>query len=374
MAFPGKPRSSPSARPSPPRLMPVRWYDHRDQADRDRCAAIRWRSASVRWHGGRRIAPLVALTQLGLVRVFGSTALWAARDATRFQYLVEFRRELPLFAAAAARLRLAGSRRRNRAAGWCCCSRWCLWSRPHCWCTRVASAETMRYVYYGSCRGYCVLWAVALAETVDRWPESRLAAAAARRAARRHHGAVGGACAPWTCSPATSTALGDARPSAPSRLVGALPCLVAWRTTPRGAITSEFDEWRFYYLGRSYDLEPNDDHRAWRLTLRPSSDGMSAPAGGVTSRPESSAARSRAGDSLVVLETRRSVVPAYALTEAFDVTRAAAWRSPPESTLLAPGVRRRALISARERSRRARQCLVRSGRSVLTSADVRTGL
>jgi len=302
-------------------------YDHRDRA----IATVRRHPLAIGL-GALALAGIaaVALTQLGLVRVFGSTALWAARDATRFQYyLVEFRRELPLLLPllpVCAWLGLAAESRRRLVLFALVLVAAALLVHS------VAAQKTMRYVYY-VVPWMCVLWAVALAEAVDRWPESRLARPllVVLLAATTVLSVEGVRALNLLAGRVDSL---DVRPfGTEPDWSGALPRLAGPAHDAARVITSNSMK-ALYYLGR-YDLELN-------ATIVPETDtqaefGRDERTGRrVISRPESvSRALSGPGDSLVVLETEKIGRASGVPTDAFDVIRERCLEiALPESTLL----------------------------------------
>jgi len=111
---------------------------------------------------------IFAVWYLGLLQQLGSTALWAAGNATRYQYyLVEFRNDLPLLwpllpvAAAIAVLNPA----HRRLALFCAVA-----IAAALVVHSVAAQKTMRYAYY-LVPLMCVLWAIALSTIAMEVPD-----------------------------------------------------------------------------------------------------------------------------------------------------------------------------------------------------------
>ena len=104
---------------------------------------------------------MTVLWAAGLLHTFSTTALWAARDASRFQfYLIGLRDELPLLwplLPAAAVLALASAERRTLALFATVIVAAALLVHS------IAAQKTMRYVYY-VVPWMCVLWGLALAQ------------------------------------------------------------------------------------------------------------------------------------------------------------------------------------------------------------------
>lgn len=259
---------------------------------------------------------VVALWQLGLVRVFGSTAPWAARDATRFQYyLVEFRRELPLLLPllpVCAWLGLTSERHRRLALFAAVIVAAALLVHS------VAAQKTMRYVYY-VVPWMGVIWAlgfVRITETLRALPSGRalpMAAIAGAmllsvegvRALNLLAGRVGSL---------------DVRPFGEEPdWTAAVPLLAGPAREASRVITSNSMK-ALYYLGR-YDLELN-------ATIVPETDrgaefGLDERTGRrVISRPESvERVLSEPGESIVVLESEKIGRPSGVPADTFEAVR-----------------------------------------------------
>lgn len=293
--------------------MTLALYDHRDRA----VAFVRRHPLAIGLGALALLAiAAVGLTQLGLVRVFGSTALWAARDAARYQYyLVEFRRELPLLLPllpVCAWLGLASESHRRLVLFATVLVTAALLVHS------VAAQKTMRYVFY-VVPWMCVIWSVAFAEAVRHFPRQRLAQPllAILLVGTTFLSAEGVRTLNLLAGRVDSL---DMRPfGTEPDWSPAMPLLAGPAHDAAQVITSNSMK-ALYYLGR-YDLELN-------ATIVPETDirqefGLDERTGRrVISQPESVVrALSAPGETLVVLESEKIGRASGVPPDAFDVVR-----------------------------------------------------